>query len=187
MPRINLLPIKAAQRQVTARNEMFAMAGLVVAAFGSLFLWYTNVEVDIGSVRDKIRALDADIGKLTEEVKKVEDLQKKEKKVQKKLGVIKKLYSNRAGPARMLHEIATIMTTESKRVWLTHLAHKGNGELALKGGAMDHEDISEFQLALERRETFHKVRLKRVTTQKQKKDEAQHLTWELTCTTRFKS
>ena len=90
------------------------------------------------------------------------------------------------GQARLLHEVATIMTHEAKRVWLVSLNHDEKGTVTLTGGALDHEDISEFQLALERREEFGKVVLKRVTTAKTNKDTPPHLTWELTAVWTFK-
>ena len=93
--------------------------------------------------------------------------------------------ASKTGPARMLSEIATIVTNEAKRVWLTKLKQKGGNELVLSGGAMDHEDISEFQLALERREMFANVQLKKITTQN-KKGTVPYLTWELVCKTSFK-
>ncbi len=185
MPRINLLPIKAARRQVSARNEMFAMLILVMAVIAGLFTWYNSVDSELETMRNEIQNIEAEIVDLGEEVKKVEDLQAKEKKVKKKLGIIKKLVANRTGPARMLSEIAVILTTEAKRVWLTKLAGKDDGTLILAGGAMDHEDISEFQLALERRDAFTKVQLKNVKTAST--DDVRHLTWEISCVMRFRS
>lgn len=185
MIRINLLPIKAVQRQASARNEMFAMAGLVVLTLAALYLWYSRVESEIEELRVRTSQIDTDIARLNEEVKQVEVLQRNEKTVTQKLKVINQLMANKVGPARMLDEIATIMTHESKRVWLTKLSQKDN-QLTLVGGAMDHEDVSEFQLALERRDTFVEVKLKRVTSEAPKKGGPPYLTWELTCTTVFK-
>jgi type IV pilus assembly protein PilN len=183
MPRINLIPLKAARRQVTARNEMFAMAGMVGATLVGLVFWYTSVDGDLDAAKSRLSAIDADIIQLTEEVKQVESLQAKEKKVKKKLEVIRSLIANRSGPARMMDELANILTNESKRVWLTRMQQKEGGAILLEGGAMDHEDISEFQLALERREQFGPVTLKKVTMKKPQKgkttDEPAHLIWEL--------
>jgi type IV pilus assembly protein PilN len=183
MPRINLIPLKAARRQVTARNEMFAMAGMVGATLVGLVFWYTSVDGDLDAAKSRLSAIDADIIQLTEEVKQVESLQAKEKKVKKKLEVIRSLIANRSGPARMMDELANILTNESKRVWLTRMQQKEGGAILLEGGAMDHEDISEFQLALERREQFGPVTLKQVTMKKPQKgkttDEPAHLIWEL--------
>lgn len=187
MPRINLLPIKAAKQQISARNELFTMVGLVVAALVVLFFWYTSVESEISDLRARLQGINTDIQQLTQEVKKVESLQDKEKTVKKKLGIIKKLVADRAGPARMLNEVAVIMTNEAKRVWLVSLNHKDTGEVVMSGGAIDHEDISELQLALERRDEFSNVVLKHVTTTKTtKKDEVPHLLWELSAVWNFK-
>jgi type IV pilus assembly protein PilN len=185
MPRINLLPIKAARRQVTARNEMFAMMALIGVSGAGIYFWYSSVEDDLTAMRARISAVDTDIGQLTQEVKKVEELKKKEEKVKRKLQVIRQLITNRTGPARMLDELATIMTSEAKRVWLTKLEQKDN-VLTLQGGAMDHEDISEFQMALQRRDAFTRIKLKKVKTEDADKDTAAHLTWELECTAVFK-
>lgn len=184
MPRINLLPIKAAQRQVSARNEMFAMVILILAVIAGLFTWYNSVDSDVASLDQSVTAIEKEIVDLTLEVKKVEDLQEKEKKVKKKLGIITKLISDRVGPAVMLNEIAIILTNEAKRVWLTKLTQKDDGTLKLEGGAMDHEDISEFQLALERRDTFKKVLLENVKTMTGK-EAVRHLSWEISCVAAF--
>ena len=185
MPRINLLPIKAARRQVTARNELLAMVAIVVASAAGIYTWYSSVDGEVQALEQRIRAVDSDIGTLTQEVQKVEELKKKEDTVQKKLQIISRLVADRTGPARMLDELSGIMTNEAKRVWLTRLEQKDN-TLTLQGGAMDHEDISEFQIALERRETFKAIKLKKVSTDKGQKDTPSHLTWELTCTTAFR-
>jgi len=186
MPRINLLPVKAAQRQVTARNEMLAMAIIVAASFAGVVYWYQDVESEIDNLQGRLQNLTHDIGRLTTEAKKVEEMQEKEKLVKQKLDVIQALVASKIGPAKMLDDIATILTHESKRVWLTRLEQEGQA-LTLTGGAMDHEDVSELQLALQRRATFRDVKLKRVTTARTGKGEAPHLIWELSCQALFQS
>lgn len=179
MPRINLLPIKAAQRQVSARNELFAMAALVAATVVVLFLWYTSVESEVAELQERLHAIDRDIKVLTDEVKQVESLKVKEETVQQKLALINGLMAGRTGPAKMLYDLANILTELRQRVWLSRLQHKETGELTLQGFAVDHEDISEFQLALERKGAIKKIVLKQVNSVPAKPPVPEHLSWEI--------
>lgn len=182
MPRINLLPVKAARRREQVRNEMVAVGGVIALTIVGLFSWFTAGRARIGAQQDALRTLEVDIENLAQEVKKVEDLKAKEQKVQQKLSVIAALNANRTGPVRMMDELSLIVTQEAKRVWLRTFEHR-DAKLMLGGSAMDHEDISEFQIALERRAQFKNIKLGNIA--RATEGEIEYLTWTLECETSF--
>ena len=193
MPRINLLPIKAARRLDSARNELLVVVALVLTTVVGLVAWYFSVEAEVTEAEQNLTQVQAEIERLGKEVEKVESLRGKEKKAQTKIGVIDQLIAAKTGPVRVLDELATILTHESKRVWLVKLNYR-DGVLEMQGGAMDHEDISEFQLALERRGMFSNVRLGKISTAgddrgpKGPKDiKVKHLRWQLSCNATYKA
>jgi type IV pilus assembly protein PilN len=177
MPRINLLPVKAAKRVDTARNELFVFAGAVLMTLVGLYYWYASISSDIDEVNQRIQAIKGDITNVEKQVSRVEEFKKKTLVLEQKLGVIETLKKQKVGPAKMLGDLATILTNNPK-VWLTSLV-ESKGVLTLSGGAMEHENVSEFQLAMQHQSKFFKdVRLTMVTTAKD--GDVRYLMWTLT-------
>ena len=184
MPRVNLLPVKAARRRDTAKNELYAVIGIVVLTLVGLYLWYAGQQSELAAMNARLAEANRDIKKLLQDVSKVQDFQGQQKNVEQKLQVIQQLQAKKVGPARMLDELANILTNESKRVWLISLEEKG-GLLVLRGSAMEAEDISEFQIALSRAEYFYGVKLEEMKTKTDK--DIVFLDWKITCRTRYKA
>jgi type IV pilus assembly protein PilN len=147
MLRINLLPIKAAKKGESARQELLAVMGGAIALVAGLYLWNSMVTSDKDETTGKIAIVKKEIAQLKQDVVKVEDFKKKAAALESKIKAIRGLQTRRIGPAKMLDDLATIMT-EERKVWLTELTDS-DGNMTLKGAAMEEENISDFQLALE--------------------------------------
>lgn len=152
MPRINLLPVKAARRVGNARNELITFAVVFLVMFAGLYYWYLAVENQYLDMQGNFENLQKEIGNIEKTVARVEDFKKKSQTLERKLDVIDNLKKQKVGPAKMLSDLAEILTKQRK-VWLFSLEEK-DGLLLLKGGAMEQENISEFQLALEQQSKF---------------------------------
>jgi type IV pilus assembly protein PilN len=182
MPRINLLPIKAAKRNKSVRQELIVVVILCVGVMGGLKMWNDSVSQQIRTTRTKVSKIKGDIKSLSKEAQRVEELESKAKVLEDKLAVIEKLKRQKVGPAVLMHDLATILT-ELDKVWLTSI-READGELVFEGGAMDHEDISEFQMGLEKRSKFFRnLRLGIVETQQL--DGVRYLKWSITCIADF--
>lgn len=182
MMRINLLPIKAAKRHDVARNELLMLVAVLVVLILGLYYWYASVAGEIEDLQLRLNRVTGELQQLKMDVDRVEDFKKSVELLERKNQAISALYRKRFGPARMLDDLATIMTTEDK-VWLTELVEK-DGQITLTGGALGNENVSEFQLALERRsELFKEVRLSGVKGAKSGK--IQYVTWTITCKTDY--
>lgn len=178
MPRINLLPVKAARRVGNARNELITFAVLIVATVLGLYYWYALVQHDISDVEAQIEETKGEIAKIDKTLVQVEEFKKKSATLERKLDVIETLKKQKVGPAKMLSDLADIFTKQ-KKVWLTNM-HEENGKLTIQGGAMEHENISEFQLALEQQSKyFRNVTLTLVSSTRD--GAATYLTWTITC------
>jgi type IV pilus assembly protein PilN len=183
MPRINLLPVKQARKRDTAKNELLLVVCTILLVLFGLYSWYGHNEDQITWLEDRLKRVETDISSLDLDVAKVKDFKAKQQTIEKKLEVIDKLIAQKIGPALMLDELATILTRDAKKVWITSLG-ESEGKLKLAGGAMSHEDISEFQLALERGKYFDKVTLGSVRAKKD--GDITYLEWELSCSTSYK-
>lgn len=182
MIRINLLPVKAAHRHDTAKNELLAMAGGIAVVLVILFFWNSSLEAQIQEAQQRIKTVAKEIEQLKQDVVRVEDFKKKAEVLSAKLKAIETLKAKKVGPAKMLDDLAKILTDE-KKVWLTRLSESA-GFLTLEGAAMEHENISDFQLAMEKRSKFFSdVTLAFV--QSTKEGGIDYLTWKITCKTTY--
>ena len=163
-------------------NAVWVVFVLCVGVLGGLKMWNDTVSEQIRSTRNKVSKIKGDIKSLSKEAERVEELESKAKVLEDKLAVIEKLKRQKVGPAVLMHDLATILT-ELDKVWLTSI-READGELVFEGGAMDHEDISEFQMGLEKRSKFFRnLRLGIVETQQL--DGVRYLKWSITCIADF--
>jgi type IV pilus assembly protein PilN len=178
MLRINLLPRKASKKQTTAKNELYIVAASIILIILGVYLayWYRGREVDALDAR--IATAQQEVESLKKDVVRVEEFKKKTATLEQKLQVIEKLKKQKVGPAHMLDDLATILTEEPK-VWLTKMGER-DGVMSLEGEAMEHSNISDFQLALQRRSKFFRdVKLELVETKT--RDGVNILAWKITC------
>ena len=179
MPRVNLLPIKSVQRNAQARNELLTVVGLGILLVAALYWWHGNLLADIDKTQTTIRSLEKEIKTLKAEASRVEEFEEETSKLEDKLVAIEKLRVQKIGPAMLLDDVATLLT-EFKKVWLKSLTERDNGFIVFEGFAMDHDDISDFQLGLEKRSRFFKdVQLGPV--QLIEGDDVKYLEWQITC------
>ncbi len=134
MPRINLIPIKAAQRTEGAKKELLTMLLLLILLFGALYGWYAVVDRQVSAEKSKIGKVQSQISQLATDLERIETLKEEAKVLQAKADVIDRLQRQRIGPAMMLSDLADIVT-QQKRVWLKSMgkkqAKKEKGEGAL--------------------------------------------------------
>lgn len=180
--RINLLPIRAAKRQSSAKQELFISAGLVFLTLIGVYLWSGSLDSEIADVQADVNRLNTDLAGLKKDRARVQEFDKKNKVLIGKRNAIRKLQAQRSGPAKLLDDLARVLTQENK-VWLTELKEK-NGKMVLKGGAMENVNISDFQLALRNNSPFFKGLEKPEALQKVERTETggiSHLKWEIQC------
>ena len=182
MMRINLIPHKTSRRQDVAQRELLIFSAILVTCLVGLFVWWQVTTNRITKEQRRLDALRSQLNILQEETSRVEEIKHKAETVERRLAVVQTLQKSKVGPARLLDELATILNNE-KSVWLTKLDER-DGTLRLEGAALEHENISNFQMALTTRlNLFTNVRLLLVNTVK--KGNAQILEWSIVCQTHY--
>ncbi|MBM2803774.1 MAG: hypothetical protein HW419_1667 [Deltaproteobacteria bacterium] len=159
MIRINLLPFKQLQAEVTRRRELFI--GAVVLALAALMLagayFYqsyqmSQLETELAGLRSEIQALDT-------KIKEVGDLQNKIKDLRGKNKIIADLNQKKSGPVLVMENLAN---ATPPTLWLKDLKESG-GSLTINGLAVDNKTVADFITGLEASKYFKGVELVETT------------------------
>lgn len=178
MPHINLLPNKRARLQDTARNELLAFGISFAVLCAGIQSWHALTVHTTHDLTEKIASIQQDLSTLAEEVKRVEQIKSQNAVLERKLAVIDTLKKRKTGPARLLDELAMILS-HNERIWLTAI-EESDGTMIIEGSAIEHSDLSEFQMALEQNATFFTgVTLTKVNAHSG--DGARYLDWKIVC------
>ncbi len=155
MIRVNLLPIRKSRRAEALRTEL-TLAGLALLAL-VLIIAVVQVwtQLSIGEAQAENARLKNKIEEMKAVVTRVEEIEALKADLQKKLQVIKELKANKAGPVRLLDELAQ---ATPEKLQLTSLEEK-EGLIKLAGVSVSNEVISQFLSNLEGSEYLREVYL----------------------------
>jgi len=155
MIRINLLPVKEAQR-VLGRRQRVSVAVLSVAvALLVMIVPYMLQGRTLAHLRRDIDQLNAELDKLNQQTREVRDLDKKRTELQAKLKVIDDLKQKRVGPVRVLEDLSG---ATPEKLWLVNFADTG-GAATVTGMALDNQTIAAFMRQLQASKYFFDVDL----------------------------
>lgn len=155
MIRINLLPIRTTKRQEAVRGQLL-FAGLGAAALVLLLVFVHGIMIArVASAETGVRELQSEVDRMKAIAAQAEQAEKLKVDLQTKLDVIKRLKANRAGPVRMLDELAD---ATPEKLSLTTL-DEDKGKIKMGGIAVSNEVISQFLSNLEQSEYFEDVYL----------------------------
>jgi type IV pilus assembly protein PilN len=155
MIRINLLPIKQLQAEVTRRREI--IVGSVVLAFALVLLLgaYLYQSYQLNSLENELAGLRTELATLNAKVKEVADLQVKIKDLRGKQKIIENLNNKKSGPALVM---ASLSLSTPPSLWLTDLRESG-GSVTMNGLAVDNETVANFMKSLASSKHFGNVQL----------------------------
>jgi type IV pilus assembly protein PilN len=155
MIRINLLPVKQLQAQVTRRRELvmgLMVLGLVVVLLLGTYLYQlyqlTQMEKELAGLRAELQALNI-------KVKEVGDLQTKIKDLRSKNKIIDDLNKKKSGPVLVMESLSDATPSN---LWLTDLKESG-GSVTMNGLAIDHQTIADFIKSIAASKHFSNVEL----------------------------
>lgn len=153
MIRINLLPVKAAQRlNLVKQQAILALVGLALVLAVCAFT-FTSIQSDISALTAENAEMESDIERLKKIIGKVEEYKKTKVEVQQKIDVIERLKTDRTGPVHLLDEVANAI---DDKAWLTSITEQGE-KVNLVGQALNMESIADFTERLRRSEFIAQV------------------------------
>ncbi|NOY12842.1 MAG: PilN domain-containing protein [Deltaproteobacteria bacterium] len=155
MIRINLLPVRAAQKKEKLRSQLsilFLCLVLVGVGCGAL---YVQQKLATDDIKEKIADLNQQNKALRNKLGEVADFEKKKKELEQKLGVLNDLKAGKAGPVHLLDELGRALPS---KVWLTQFS-EGGGRVTLAGYGDNEETVASFMNRLERSPYYRNVEL----------------------------
>jgi type IV pilus assembly protein PilN len=156
MIRINLLPVRAKKKRNTSIYQLVAMSGGVVLALLLAVIVHFMFQNKIAEQEKKIADAAAEIKRLEKIIGEVKELDSQKQRLLNQLAVIDKLEKGKRGPVHVLDELSNAIP---KRVWLDSFKEQ-SGVLMMTGAAIDNADISEFMRAMQKSAYFTEVNLK---------------------------
>ena len=159
MIRVNLLPFKQLQAEVTRRREL--LIGVVVLGLTALILAGTHFyqAYQVSQLETELAGLRSELQTLNAKIQQVGDLQNRIKDLRSKNRIIADLNQKKSGPVQVMENLAGAAPTT---LWLTDLKETG-GSLVLNGLAVDNKTVADFITGLEASKYFKSVELVETT------------------------
>ena len=160
MIRINLLPVREAQRRERVRQHLsvLILSMVAVLVIGVAVYMQFSIRADHQFARNK--QLQAEIATLQAKIGKVNEIKALKEGLEKKLGVLAELKRNKEGPVRMMDSFAKALPAKA---WLESIRQVGQA-VEIKGSGLDENEVASFMRNLQQSDSFSGVEL-RVTQQ----------------------
>jgi len=155
MIRINLLPVRAAQKKQKLRSMLsifFLCIVLVCIGCGALYL---RESAAINGVKDDIVRLEQRNRDLRKKIGQVKDFEKKKADLMQKLKVVRVLKAEKSGPVHLLDELSSALPDN---LWLTKFTEK-SGKITLSGMANNEKTVAVFMRNLDASPYYQSVEL----------------------------
>lgn len=156
MIRINLLPVKAAQKKEQLRNQFIvAAAALVVIIVGCVGM-QMSIQSDIDTVKAEISKNRSEIQSLQKKIGEVNKFKALQEELKNKLDVLDALKKAKSGPVHLMDDLISALPGN---LWVTELKEKG-GNITLKGVGLSEDDVADFMTNLDASAYYKNIRLK---------------------------
>ena len=155
MIRINLLPVRAAQKKEMLKEQLviFVLSlVLVVAVCAGI---YVNQVMRIAAVNKEIQKNQDESMRLKKTIGEVSQFKKKQAELRGKLDVLEKIKQGRSGPVHLMDELSAAIPD---KVWIDSFK-ESNGNIAITGGGFNEEVVAEFLRNLENSKYYQNVEL----------------------------
>ena len=177
MIRINLLPVKAAQKKEMLQGQMMVLALALIVTVGLCSAAFMYVSGEIEARQAKIDQKQAAISQLKKKIGEVNQFKKRQKALRAKLDVLERLKASRVGPLYILDSLYVALP---EKLWLTKFK-EGSGRASISGIGVNEETVALFMKNLENSASFEGVELK--VTKQIVQDNIKFQQFDLTCKT----
>jgi len=171
MIRINLLPVRAAQKKEKLISQIVILVGAIVVVGLGCFAVQSLLVSKIDNVRTEITNAENEINQLNKKIGEVNKIKQLTAELDEKKKVLENLEASRSGPVKILDELSNVIPD---KVWIDSF-QLSSGSIALRGQGTTEEIIAVFLRDLEDSPYFQGVELGSVKRGKQGND------FDLTC------
>jgi type IV pilus assembly protein PilN len=177
MIRINLLPVKAAQKKEMLQGQMIVVVLAMIVTLGICAVAYTYVTGEVEERQARIDQKQAEIQQLKKKIGEVNRFKKRQKALRAKLDVLDQLKASRVGP---LYVLDALYEALPEKLWLTKF-QEGSGRASMSGIGVNEETVAQFMRNLEESDFFSDVELK--VTKQIVQDNIKFQQFDLSCKT----
>ena len=154
MIKINLLPKgREAKKKEGIREQIVVLVAAVVILFLLIGVLHSRIKGQITSTQKMIVETKAEITRLDDLIKEVNDLEEKRTNMEDKLTVIETLEQGRVGSVMFLDKMSQMI---AEKLWLTALT-ENQSKVNLNGNAIDNQTVAKFIDNLEKSGVFREV------------------------------
>ncbi|MBI4746422.1 MAG: PilN domain-containing protein [Deltaproteobacteria bacterium] len=155
MIKINLLPVRAAKKKETLRQQISVAVMSLFLVLIALGYFHFRIVKDIAEATAKIAFTEGELQKTKSQIGEVSRFKEAKKVLEDKLGVIATLKKGKAGPVKMLDELSRVTP---EKLWLVSFKEHGGG-INIEGTAISNEVIAQFMTELEKSSSFKDIEL----------------------------
>lgn len=177
MIRINLLPVREAEKKKSGRQLLVLFAVLLLAEAAVLFFIQSEAQSQLTQVAVNNKTTQQKIEDLRKKTSAVADLQRQTAELEQQKAVLDGLIEGQAGPVKMLDELSRIMTPiedpqlklevqergwnpdwDPRRLWIDRFTEEER-RVKITGYARTNDDLGEFLRRLGSSRHFVKVQM----------------------------
>jgi type IV pilus assembly protein PilN len=156
MIRINLLPVKAAQKKEKLKGQLFVALATLLVTVALCALAYLQLLNWVEEAKEGVENKKLEISKLMKTIGEVNQFKKRQDDLRAKLDILDKLEKSRSGPVLLLDELYKAMPD---KVWLDSFK-ENQGKASISGVGINEETVALFMGNLEKSDKFANVTLK---------------------------
>jgi len=150
MIRINLLPVRAAQKKEKFISQVVVLIVTLVVTAAICAGLQTMLSGKIETTENQIQEANAEIVSLNKKIGEVDKIKKLTADLENKRKVLASLEAGRSGPVRLLDELSNAIP---EKVWIDSFQVSG-ANVAISGSGLTEEDVAVFMRSLEESEYY---------------------------------
>lgn len=155
MIKINLLPVRAAKKKETTRQQLSILTLSVVGTLAVCGCLYFLIFSKISTAKEDIGKKEQELQQLKAKIGEIDNIKKLQGEVKKKLDVLTRLRKEKAGPIKRL---VLLSSAVPEKLWLTKYS-ESSGTVSISGVAFNEDDVAEFMKNLQSYSDFTNVDL----------------------------
>jgi len=163
MIRINLLPVRAAQKKEKLISQIVVLSVTLVATALICGGLQAMLSSKIAERREQIQEADREIASLNKKIGEVDKIKKLTADLENKRKVLASLEAARSGPVRLLDELSRAIP---EKVWIDSFQVSG-GNVSISGSGLTEEDVAVFLKALDDSDYYQGVNLEVIQDSKE--------------------
>lgn len=155
MIRINLLPVRAAQRKEKLRTQVSVLCLSLLFVCIVCGAEYMRMMSKVDDKAAEVKSVEREINQLKKKIGEVSKYKKLQGDLKKKLDILDVLKENKSGPVHLLNELSLALPD---KLWINNYSVSG-GKVNIKGFCLSEKIVATFMRNLENSPYYRNIEL----------------------------